>query len=141
VPDWEREPPRLYDIVTGFFPETTPKGTWATDPRPLLVCGRAYSDVLGINVCRVAYGTTQQIEKAHDNDIVVGNLSLLDQLGLKHTTRFVINSGKHMVVMPWTAEFFRPWRGKKTPILSHLPDDMQKYVGYTLGTLNDLPPY
>ncbi len=46
-----------------------------------------------------------------------------------------------MVILPWTAEFFSPWRGKKTPILSRLPEPMQRYVGHTLATLLDLPNY
>jgi hypothetical protein len=138
---WEKDSPRLFDIVTGFFPDTSPKGTWATNPRPLLVCGRAQHPSTGMYVCRIAYGTSQHIEKAHQNDLVIGNLSLLDQLGLKHTTRFVINSGKHMVVMPWIDEFFKPWRGNSSPVLSRLPDDMQRYVGHVLSEIDDLPQY
>ena len=38
---WERTAPRSFSVVTGFFPETSPKATWATNPRPLLVCGTA----------------------------------------------------------------------------------------------------
>lgn len=138
---WEQNPPRLFDIVTGYFPETSPKGTWATNPRPLLVCGRAQHPTTGLYVCRIAYGTTQGIEKAHPNDLIIGNLSLLDQLGLKHTTRFVISSGQQMVIMPWTAEFFKPWRGKTSPIISQLPEEMQRHVGHILGDLADLPQY
>lgn len=139
--DWERHRPRLYSVVTGFFPETSPKETWATDPRPLLVCGVAQDNDSGVFFCRVAYGTTQQIDKAHDSDLVVGNMSMLNQLGLKRTTRFVLHSGRQMAILPWTSEFFRPWTGYKSPFLSCLPSDMQRVVGYDLSQLSDLPKF
>jgi len=91
--------------------------------------------------CRVAYGTTKQIEKAHEDDLVIGNMSMLDQLGLKRTTRFVIHSGRQMVILPWIAEFFRPWSGYSSPVLSSLPEEMQHYVGGVLGSLDDLPQF
>lgn len=140
-PDWVRRPPYTFDIVTGFFPETSPKETWATNPRPLLICGRAQDPESGMIFCRIAYGTTKQIEKAHDSDLVIGNMSLLDSLGLKHTTRFVINSGSQMVIMPWTDEFFRPWSGKDSPVLSSLPIEMQRHVGAILSEAENLPEF
>ncbi|WP_370285094.1 hypothetical protein [Pseudooceanicola nanhaiensis] len=66
---------------------------------------------------------------------------MLNELGLKRTTRFVINSGDQMVILPWTPEFFRPWKGYKTPVLSVLPDEIQRYVGSILSDLNNLPAY
>jgi len=66
---------------------------------------------------------------------------MLDELGLKHTTRFVIYSGRQMVVMPWIEEFFRPWSEYASPILSSLPIDMQRHVGAVLSALTDLPQY
>lgn len=139
--EWVKRPPYVYDLVTGFFPETSPKGTWATNPRPLLVCGRAENAETGMVICRVAYGTTQLGKHCHDNDLVVGNLSLLNQLNLKRPTRFVIHSGRQMVNLPWTEEFFRPWTGKTSPVLGTLPEDMQRYVGSVLSQLDDLPDY
>ena len=139
--DWEKHRPRLYSVVTGFFPETSPKETWATDPRPLLVCGVARDSDTGMFFCRTAYGTTKQIDRAHENDLVIGNMSMLNQLGLKRTTRFVIHSGKQMAILPWTKEFFRPWTGYNSPYLSCLPEDMQKVVGHDLSQLVDLPKF
>lgn len=138
---WERHSPRLYSIVTGFFPEASPKETWATDPRPLLVCGVAQDNDSKTFFCRVAYGTTQHIDKAHENDLVIGNMSMLNTLGLKRTTRFVIHSGKQMAILPWTSEFFSPWSGYTSPFLSCLPEDVQKVVGYDLSQLPDLPSF
>ena len=104
-PAWVDSPPRIYDVVTGFFPETSPKGTWATNPRPLLVCGTAQDPDSKTYFCRVAYGTSQSAKRFYEKDLVIGNMSLLDSLGLKHVTRFVLNSGLQMVIMPWTEKF------------------------------------
>jgi len=141
VADWTRFPPQIYSIVTGFFPETNPKETWAVNPRPLLVCGRAQDPESGAIYCRIAYGTTQHLEKSKDTDLVIGNLGMLNQLNLKYPTRFVIHSGNHMSIMPWCERHFQPWSGFQSPVLSVLPDEMQRYVGYVLAELNDLPSY
>lgn len=140
-PLWEGTRPRLYSVVTGFFPETSPKDTWATNPRPLLVCGTAEDPETRTYFCRVAYGTSAHLDKGHPNDLVVGNLSMLNGLNLKKPTRFVTHSGRHMVIMPWTYEFFRPWNGLTSPVLSYLPDEMQRFVGHVLAELNDLPQF
>lgn len=141
TPEWVKSPPNLYNIVTGFFPEASPKATWQTNPRPLLVCGTAVDPETGMVFCRIAYGTTQKIDRAHANDLIIGNVSILDQLGLKRTTRFVINSGDQMVILPWIPEFFRPWTGYETPVLSRLEGDVQKDAGHTLAHLNNLPEF
>lgn len=138
---WEANPPQLYDIVTGFFPETDPKQTWEDNPRPLLCCGVARDMDTRMWFVRVAFGTTQNISRAHRTDLVVGNLSMLNDLCLVRPTRFVINSGRNMAIMPWTPEFFRPWSGRRTPILSKLPLDMRSFVGDVLGRLDDLPAF
>lgn len=138
---WEKHRPAMYSVVTGFFPETAPKETWATNPRPLLVCGVAQDPDTKTYFCRVAYGTTQKIDLAHDNDIVIGNMSMLDKLGLKRPTRFVLHSGKQMVILPWIDEFFRPWTGYNSPVLSVLPDEVQRFAGRVLSDLNDLPSF
>lgn len=91
--------------------------------------------------CRIAYGTSQHLSKGHKNDLVIGNVSMLDSLELKKPTRFVINSGKYMAIMPWIPEFFQPWGGFSTPVLSVLPEDMQKHVGFVLSELHDLPQF
>ena len=139
--DWQGTPPCLFNIVTGFFPETSPKETWATNPRPLLVCGVARDPTNGMYFCRVAYGTSKKLHLAKDDDIVIGNMSIMNQLCLKHPTRFVTHSGSQMVIMPWINEFFRPWSGKKTPVLSTLPEDMQRFLGHVLSELPDLPQF
>jgi hypothetical protein len=138
---WEKFPPPLYSIVTGFFPEVSPKQSWATDPRPLLVCGTARDDETGIYFCRIAYGTSSRHDRAHADDLYIANMSLLNQLNLKRPTRFVISVGAQMAILPWTREFFQPWTSYPTPILSHIPEDMEKYVGYTLTELSDLPQF
>ena len=141
TPEWVNQPPNNYDIVTGFFPETSPKATWETNPRPLLVCGKAVDPDTGMMFCRIAYGTSKQTGHADNDDLAIANLSMLDQVGLKRPTRFVIHSGAQMVILPWTDEFFRPWMGYQTPILSALPEEMQRYVGHVLSGLDDLPVF
>ena len=141
TPAWERNPPLIYNLVTGFFPEASPKETWATNPRPLLVCGVAQDKDTKTYFCRVAYGTTQNLQKAHQEDLVVGNITRLNQLGLKRPTRFVLNTGRQMAILPWTVEFFRPWSGYKTPILGYLPEDIQRIVGSDLSALTDMPQF
>ena len=141
MPDWERIPPAIYSVVTGFFPETSPKDTWATNPRPLLVCGTATDPESGISFCRIAYGTTKKLDQARPDDLVIGNLGHLDQLNLKYPTRFVIHSGRQMIIMPWTEEFFRPWTGRRSPFLGRLPEEMRRHVGAVLAGLPDLPNF
>lgn len=138
---WEKHPPAMYSIVTGFFPEASPKQTWATNPRPLLVCGTAKHDATGTYFCRVAYGTTKQLDRAHEDDLLIGNLSMLNAMGLKKPTRFVINSGKQMVILPWTEEFFRPWHGCNSPYIGSLPPDPRNHAGHVLSRLKDLPQF
>ena len=140
--DWQGTPPCLFHVVTGFFPETSPKETWETNPRPLLVCGVAEDTETSMYFCRVAYGTPR-LESAYGrgDDLVIGNLAILDQLGLKKPTRFVVNKGRQMAILPWTDEFFRPWTGYKSPILSILPHDMQRHVGNVVARLDDLPQF
>lgn len=141
VDDWASVPPLNYSIATGFFPEAQPKRTWETNPRPLLICGRAKDAESGMIFCRVAYGTTQKLNRSHDDDLIIANLSMLDQLGLKHPTRFVTHSGRQMAILPWTPEFFSPWSGKNSPVLSVLDEDMQRFVGWVLSGLDDLPQF
>ncbi|OAN67702.1 hypothetical protein A8B82_05645 [Sulfitobacter sp. EhC04] len=94
-----------------------------------------------MHFCRIAYGTTKHLDKAHDDDFVVGNLSMLNRLGLKNPTRFVINSGAQMVIMPWISEFFQPWEGYDSPVLCVLPDDIQRFAGFVMSRLDDLPQF
>ena len=71
-----------------------------TNPRSLLVCGTAIDDEMGMVFCRVAYGTTKLNGNAEPNDLVIGNLAVLDLLRLKHPTRFVFSSDSQMVILP-----------------------------------------
>lgn len=143
MPDvaWENNPPALFSVVTGFFPETSPRETWATNPRPLLVCGVAQDPVDKTYYCRVAYGTTQKLDRAHEDDVVIANLSMLNALGLKNPTRFVVFTGSQMVILPWTSEFFRPWTSYKSPVLSVMPKDVREHLGFVLSGLDNLPQF
>ena len=137
---WERTAPRTFSVVTGFFPEASPKATWATNPRPLLVCGTATDPETGMHFCRIAYGTSN-LDRAAADDLVIGNLSMLNTLGLKNPTRFVIHSGRQMVIMPWIKGTFQPWTGCPSPVLGILSDDMRRHVAFVLTGLKDLPRF
>ena len=46
-----------------------------------------------------------------------------------------------MVILPWIEEFFRPWTGYTSPVLSSLPEEMQRHVGAVLSQLDNLPEF
>jgi len=81
------------------------------------------------------------LDKAKPSDLVIGNLGILNALNLKHPTRFVINSGTQMVILPWIERHFQPWTGFRSPVISVLPENMQRHVGFVLARLSDLPTY
>jgi hypothetical protein len=106
-----------------------------------LVCGVAQDPETKTYFCRIAYGTSQNLSEIGSGDLVVGNLSLLNQLNLKKPTKFILHSGQQMAIMPWLPEFFQPWSDCTTPKRSSLPPEMQRWVGYELSFLTDLPQF
>lgn len=137
--DWSQTPPALFSVVTGFFPETRPKHDWATNPRPLLVTGvfrkRNTSEIF----VRVAYGTSRTRRIPAPPNLCIANMSCLDALNLARPTTFVISPGSQMVILPWSPEHFRPWRGFAAPVIGVLPNDMVAYVRDVIRHLQDLP--
>ncbi len=96
-----------------------------------------------MHFCRIAYGTSQAVKPWLEPTLAIGNFSMLNALHLKTPTTFVLK-GSNMIILPWTQEFFRPWRGQKSPYLSILPADMQRYVGAILAEAQrrgELPAY
>lgn len=138
MPDWIAAHPHSFDIVTGFFPETRPKPTWADNPRPMLVVGVFRSKSSGRVWVRVAYGTSQ-VEKVRPPNLIIGNMSHLDALNLPKPTAFVIHPGNQWAIIPWSEEHFAPWSSFATPIISRLPKEMQEYVERTMQGLTGLP--
>lgn len=138
MPDWTSKPPRIYDIVTGFFPEAQPKDSWADNPRPLLVTGVFRNKSTLELWVRVAYGTGE-VGNVRGVCLNIGNLSHLDNLRLAKPTAFVLTPGSQHAILPWTKEFFCPWRHFSTPVISSLPPEMREYVKGKLAYRDDLP--
>ena len=125
--DWTRSHPRIYDIVTGFFPEARPKASWAENPRPMLVTGVFRGRTSGEIRLRVAYGTSQ-VEKIRWPNLNVGNLSNLNDMNLARPTAFVIHPASQMELLRWSDQHFACWSGFSTPIIGRLPPEMQDHV-------------
>lgn len=114
APDWLARPPRAYDIVTGYFPETRSKGG-SPDCRPLLVTQLLQSKATGAVSARVAYGTTKtRFPQLADADLIVQNSSDLDACGLLRPTRFVLDPAQQLI-LPWSTENSEPWTGCRHP--------------------------
>lgn len=138
MPNWTSAPPRLYSIVTGFFPEAQPKPNWADNPRPLLVTGVYRNKTTGELWVRTAYGTGE-VGKVRGTCLNIGNLSHLNRLNLPKPTAFVLTPGDQHAIMPWSEEHFAPWRQFATPVISKLPLEMQEYVQRVLSRTSNLP--
>lgn len=132
APDWVARWPEAYAIVTGFYPESKPKGG-APQCRPLLVTQVLRGRTTGKIALRIAYGTsiTRFPERA-GIDLIIQNISDLDACGLQSPTRFVI-APKDQIVRQWTPEFFRPWGGCSTPRRGKLPPDLQHEYAWLMA--------
>jgi len=137
--DWTKTPPAMFDVVTGFFPEVKPKHNWTTNPRPILVTGVFRKQATEEFFIRVAYGTSQIHKIPTPPNLCIGNLSSLDSLNLARPTAFVIAPGSKMMILPWSKDHFRPWRGFASPSIGKLPQDMAAYVKDVISHLEDLP--
>lgn len=136
---WEQSRPNYFDIVTGFFPEVSP-GVGGPKCRPLLVTGVAKDTNTGLFWCRVAYATTKNIGHAHPDDLVIGTMSILNELGLKYQSRFCLHPPESQVWLPWTSRHFAPWSGRNTPVLSTLPNELQRdRAAYLSSVVERLP--
>lgn len=138
MPDWISTPPQDFDIVTGFFPEERPKHNWQENPRPMLVSGVFRGKGSGRVFVRVAYGTSQ-VEKVRGQQLVIGNMSHLDNLNLAKPTAFVIQPGEQWAILPWSEQHFSPWADFETPVISKLPIEMQEFVKQIMSKLKGLP--
>jgi hypothetical protein len=131
-PDWLRRWPEAFAIVTGFFPETKPREGGAMC-RPLLVTQvkRRKSD--GSIFLRIAYGTSQvRFPEKANTDLIVQNVSDLDECGLMTPTRFVIEPAQQ-VIRSWDEEHFKPWGGSSTPRRGRLPDHLQHEYAFLMA--------
>lgn len=134
--------PPLFSIVTGFFPEHSPKDpAKGPEHRPLLVCGVRQDPTTSIIFLRIAYGTKQHPTRLRAGDVCVANITEMNGLGLIHPTKFVTHSGANMLIMPYIDEFFRPWRGRTSPVLGMLPPAQCEDLRWHLARATDLPRF
>lgn len=131
VPEWLSRPPQAYSIVTGFFPETKPKGG-TPDCRPLLVT-QVLQGSKGRIALRVCYGTTKVLfpQKANE-DLIIQNSSDLDQCGLLRATRFVVDP-RQQVPLIWATDNFMPWGNGPHPRRGSLPEHLQKEYAWLMA--------
>lgn len=131
APDWVGRWPSAYSIVTGYFPETKPREGGPVC-RPLLVTQILRNKSTGAIALRIAYGTSKiRFPEKANADLIIQNLSDLDDCGLKSPTRFVINPNQQ-IIRPWTTEFFAPWGGSGTPRRGQLPTHLQKEYAWLM---------
>jgi hypothetical protein len=121
----------VFDIVTGYFPETKPEAGGAK-LRPLLVTKVLRNKQNGSFACEVAYGTSNlKVGQRLLDDIIIQNFNDLNELNLYQATRFVLRKSAR-VVMPWSSEYFGCWTGHLTPRLSTLLVDYQKDYAFSM---------
>lgn len=131
-PKWTLSPPNLFDIVTGFYPESKPKaGTPAH--RPCLVTAVYQDTESGGYACEVTFGTKSL--KTHQRsqlDIIIVNSSDLDEIGLPIATRFDLDA-ENRVVLEWKDDNFKPWRGYQSPKIGTLTLEYQKEYAWLMA--------
>lgn len=124
-PSWTLSPPNLFDIVTGFYPESKPvAGTPAL--RPCLVT-HVYQDTqTGKYACEIVYGTKNlKLLTRKDKDLIVQNFTDMQEVGLPVATRFALDGNKR-VVLEWCELNFKPWSQYRTPKIGRLTDHYQR---------------
>lgn len=122
----------MFDIVTGYYPESRPKaGTPAH--RPCLVTAVYQDSETGGYACEVTYGTKSL--KTHQRmglDIIIINSADLDLIGLPMATRFDLDADNR-VVMEWKEDNFMPWAGYQSPKIGALTLDNQKEYAWLMA--------
>jgi hypothetical protein len=130
-PEWTARPPALFDIVTGYFPETKPKKC-GPDLRPPLVTRTLRNKKTGEIACQVAYGTSKlRIGQRQFDDIIIQNLPDMDEMGLAVATRFILDP-QQQVILPWSTEHFGCWSGHANPKVGALTIDYQKDYAFAM---------
>lgn len=131
-PKWTLSPPNLFDIVTGYYPESKPKaGTPAL--RPCLVTAVYQDGETGCYACEVAFGTkTLKTHQRSQLDIIIVNSSELDLMGLPMNTRFDLDT-ENRVVLEWLSRNFKPWTGYRSPRIGALTLEYQKEYAWLMA--------
>lgn len=131
APDWVARWPEAFAIVTGFIKERKPKGG-VSACRPLLVTQVLRSRVDGSIALRVAHGTSKtKFPERANIDLIIQNISDLDECGLMTPTRFVVDP-QDQFILKWNADNFRPWGGCSTPRRGRLPESLQREYAWLM---------
>lgn len=132
IPNWARSAPSIFDIVTGYYPESKPKaGTPAH--RPCLITKVFQDEETGLYAVEIIYGTKNlKSLTRRDKDIIIQNCADLDEMGLPVATRFMMDPDCR-VVLEWLPPNFEPWSGYKSPKLGHLLLDYEKEYAWLMA--------
>lgn len=130
-PKWTTSPPSLFDIVTGFYPESNPKGSGPA-LRPCLVTRVLRSRQSGKIACEIAYGTKNLKTWVRGNDdIIIQNSLHLDEIGLPFATRFNLDDNMR-IILYWEPPHFDCWSGYSSPKIGHLTEEYQKEYAWIM---------
>lgn len=127
---WVGNPPARFDIVTTYFPERTSPEKPGLKLRPGLVVSVLKGKQTGRFACRIAFGTKNLkiIDRSH-LDVIVQKAEHLPILGLHRATRFDLD---HIVMLPWSREFFGCWSGNPTPRIGAFTESYIKEFAYLM---------
>ena len=122
----------MFDIVTGYYPESRPKaGTSAH--RPCLVTAVYQDTESGGYACEVTFGTKSL--KTHQRsglDIIIINSADLDAICLPRATRVDLDADNR-VVMELKKDNFMPWSGYQSPKIGALTLEYQKDYAWLMA--------
>lgn len=131
TPNWTLSPPSLFDVVTGYYPESNPKGDKPA-LRPCLVTRVFKHKTQEEYACEIAYGTKNlKTWLRHSQDIIIQNNNDLDDIGLPFATRFVLDDDAK-IVMRWRPPNFDCWSGYRSPKIGQLTIDYQKEYAWIM---------
>lgn len=122
-------------LVWCNFPTELDAGVPGPKNRPALVLKTRYAtDPPGDRFyVQVAYGTSVLKTGRRPDDFVIANSVMIDLMRLPKATRFDLD---RIVWLPWARPWFVPRSQDDpfvTPVLSVLPDQMKKILGWTMA--------
>lgn len=129
-PNWVTQHPSVFDIVTGFFPETKPKAELRL--RPCLVIKVLRKKDSGEIACLCSFGTSNlKTAQRSAIDLIIQNATDMAEMGLPMATRFDLDP-RNQAVMYWSEKFFGCWQGYNHPKLGALTTTYQKEFAYSM---------
>ncbi len=127
MPPWVGTPPSRLDIVSAYYPESTPPHEWKL--RRCIVTDVLVDPDDGQVVCEVSYGTSQP--SAYGSPFLhVHNFSDLTAMGLSKDTRFAMGE---RALLPWSPPYFDCMYGRPTPIMGRLLASYHRDFAYCMA--------